>query len=403
MVNSVARRPNSQNLLTQLITNNQIIKEVQSLDPVIVRKVIHHVGLEDSAEFLMLITSEQMQEVMDQDTWMSARPGEDEKLDAKRFCTWIEVLLEVGADFAAEKVAEMDEELLTLVLSQLIMAIDSDELALMTRSAEDDRRSQNRYLEKALESTFTQEVEGYDVMSKDSFHWDAVVNILAALGKNHRDLVERILSRISAVTMDQIDEFDGLYNLLKESDMLESDVSGDRQERREQEGFVTPSSASAFLKLILQDSLVSIIESNEQDHISKMYFRRFKPGKVKVQNPLSAELLEILQVHGLDISVPAMKLLGSTKAPSTTQKYLGILREENETLFQQKLTELNFISNVLLSGFTDRTRALRPVEAMELAIEVCDEGLNYGKINGLELDQSNLIKLFKVGWKIRSD
>lgn len=402
MTKSLLRKPSSQNLLAQLITDHQLIQEVQSLDATVLKEIIHHIGLEDSSELLSLITSEQLQEVMDQDVWTSTRPGEDHHLDAQRFCLWIEILLEVGTDFAAEKISEMDEELLTSVLSQLVMAMDSDELALMTQTAEGDRYSENKYLEKALESTFNLEIEGYLVMSKATFQWETISNLFLSLQKSHRDLIERILARIRTITLEQIEEQDGLYNLLKESDMLEGDVSDEREQRREKEGFVGPSSAVAFLKLAQQTPLETILESSEQDHISKMYFRGFKPSRVRQTQPLSQELLKILNGHGLHQKAEESLLkLQSSKSSSQLRTYLRDLRTQDEELFKKKILELNFVANVLLSGHGPQNKYLRPVEAMELAIQVCDEALSYVAQQNISIEKSDILKLFKIGWKLR--
>ncbi|MNT33474.1 hypothetical protein D3C72_1694040 [compost metagenome] len=176
--------------------------------------------------------------------------------------------------------------------------------------------------------------------------------------------------------------------------MLDNDVSSDRQDRREREGYVAPSSASAFLKLSDQ--------SVEPDHISKMYFRNFKPSKVKLATPLSAELMGILKTHGVKVSTPKMKLLSEAPTTSSTQKYLRSLREGNIEIFQQKLLELNFLSNVLVSGYTDRKRPLRPVEAMDMALKLCDQGLELSEASGSEVSQDDLLKLFKLGWQNRN-
>lgn len=400
MTKSIARKSNSQGLLVQLISNSALVKDIQSLDPVVLKKVIHHVGLEDSGELLMLLTSEQIQEVMDQDTWMSSHAGKDERLDAKRFCRWIEVLLEVGSDFAATKISEMDEDLLTAVLAQVIMALDLDELALMSHSTEDDEMSDGRYLDKALESNFNMEIDEYLVMSKAPFQWDTISNLLIGLQKDHQALVSRLLSRIRYVTLDLIEEFDGLYNLLKEEDLLEDDVSYERQQRREGEGFVAPSSASAFLKLIEQTSLDELLEQTEQDHISKMYFRSYKPRKIHTSTNISPELMKILNTHGVKINRPENKILASGQNLSMTKKYLFELRHQNETLFQTKLSELNFLANVVVSGYGKRKENLRPVEAMDLAFQACDKGLQYVTQIRPEINTSDLLRLFKIGWKL---
>lgn len=399
MNKSLVKKSNSQSLLTQLITQNSLVNSIQNLDSTVVGKIIQHVGLEDSGEFLMLITSEQLQEVMDQDTWSRTKPGADEKLDAPRFCTWLAVLLEVGSDFAAEKISEMDEDILTAVLSKLVMAMETDELAMMTRASENDRFTDNKYLDKILESTFNQEVEGYLVLSKDSNHWEPVSNLLMSLQKNHSDLVERVLSRIRYATLDSIDEHDGLYNLLSENDLLEDDASYEREQRRESEGFVSPANARAFLKLIVQTPLQALLNpSADEDPIAKMYFRRFKPQKVRRASSVSPELMSLLKTYGVTPeSAPKLMLQAPQEAEPGIRAYLAELQQNEEELFQRKLMELNFLANILLSGHSQQ---LRPVEAMNLAIEICDEGLKYVRVQkpGLEED---LLALFKIGWKLR--
>lgn len=390
----VSRKSSSQQLLMQLITDKHLISEIQNLESLTVRKIIRHIGLEDASELLPLLSSEQLQEVMDQDTWLRVAPGQEDEFDAKRFSTWIEALLENGADFAADKVFEMDEELLTLALSNLVMALDKDEMTLLAIEAENDSSSEVRYLDKALESTFNMEFEGYLVMSKEVFHWDTVVNLLNALQKKHSDLVERVLTRISQMTLELVEEFDGLYNLLKESEMLDSDVNSDRQERREKDGYVSPSSAKAFLKLIDQSSAEAILQETEPDHIANMYFRGLRPGKIIQKAPLSKELQLLLESHGIraTTSSSSLRKLSSGIKTSQVQKDLQDLQITSPESFKKKLAELNFLANVLISGYSPDSgkKFLRPVEAMELAIQICDLGY---------IHSQDLLKAFKLGWK----
>ena len=53
---------------------------------------------------------QQLSHVFDLDLWRPARPGLDEQFDAERFGVWIEVLVEAGADLAAEKLSQMPIE-----------------------------------------------------------------------------------------------------------------------------------------------------------------------------------------------------------------------------------------------------------------------------------------------------
>lgn len=394
------RKNSSSSLLTQFISNNQLIQEVQSLSPQVAHKIVRHIGLEDASEFLMLLTSEQIQEVLDQDVWKSPRPGVDDQLDAERFCTWLEMLLEISPDFAAEKVSDMDEDLLLTALAEFVFVMDSDELALMTQASENEIHSENKYLEKVLESIFSQEIESYLVMCKAPFQWEPISNLLLSLQKNHSDLLESLLVRLNGITMNQIDEADGLYHLLKESEILKDNVSYERQQKRETEGFVSASSAVAFLKGIQQTPLSKILENSEQDHISKMYFRNFKPARTRPAQALSPELQNLLSTHGVQAGTsPTLQLQAPESAASPIRSALAHLRETNRELFEQKILELNFLANVLLAGHSPSQKHLRPVEAMDLALKTCDQGFAYFQKNNLLQQPIDLILFFKIGWK----
>lgn len=397
MSHFVSRKSNSQQLLMQLISDDKFIREIQSLEPQIVRRIIKHVGLEDASELLPLLSSEQLQEVMDQDTWLRTMPGEEDKFDAKRFSTWLAMLLESGPEFAADRVYEMDEELFTLALSEIIIALDVDEMNILGIKASNESETEFKYLDKVLESTFTMEIEGYMVMSKDSFHWDTIVDLLTALAKKHPDLVERTLLRVSRITLELIDEADGLINLLRDSEMLELDVTYDRQERRENEGYVGPSAAKAFLKLVENTSEEGLLQETEQDHLTKMYFRGLKVGKIVQRSPLSSEMLLLLESHGIKINdnLSQTKRLTSDKRISMVQLHLQELQTSDPELFKKKLSDLNYLANVLVSGYNSENkmkRFLRPLEAMELALEFCDLGFDRS---------TDLIKAFKLGWKTK--
>lgn len=58
--------------------------------------MIQRCGLEDCGELLALATTEQLSAVFDLDLWRTDRHGE-ELFDASRFCSWLEVLADLGA------------------------------------------------------------------------------------------------------------------------------------------------------------------------------------------------------------------------------------------------------------------------------------------------------------------
>jgi len=77
--------------------------QIQSLAPPVLARLIGEVGLEDAGELVAFATTEQLARVFDEDLWASARPGEDERFDARRFVTWLEVMLEAGDAFGRRK------------------------------------------------------------------------------------------------------------------------------------------------------------------------------------------------------------------------------------------------------------------------------------------------------------
>ncbi|KHD89607.1 MAG: hypothetical protein OM95_02450 [Bdellovibrio sp. ArHS] len=400
MTKSLTLKADSQSLLTQLIANADLVRDIQNLDSGVVKKIIQQIGLEDAGEFLMLVSSEQLHDAMEQDIWLSPKQGADEQLNSERFLTWLEILLEIGASFAVEKIAEMDEDLLCAVLAEKILAIENDELALMAQEADEDEHSKNRYLEKALESVHNMDLGEYVIMAKSAQHWDTISHLLIAMQKEHQDILDRLLSRLQRISLEEIDDSDGLYELLSEGEVITGDVTAKRSERREEQGFVTASTSTAFLKMIEQSTLAELQSEKEQDHITKMYFRNLKPGKPQGVKTISPNLLQILKMHSLHAETSSTPLqLSSAKERSAIRNYLTELRTSNQELFQKKLGELNYLANILMTGYQHRKEPLRPIEAMDLAISVCDRGFQVAQSMQDDINEGELVKLFKIGWK----
>src|SRR5512135_2143258 len=93
-------------LLTRILERPDLVEAVRLLRLAALLRLVEEVGLEDAGELISLATVEQLQQVFDEDVWKSARPGEDERFDAARFHLWLEVMLEAGEAFAADKLAE---------------------------------------------------------------------------------------------------------------------------------------------------------------------------------------------------------------------------------------------------------------------------------------------------------
>src|SRR5215813_9775086 len=106
---SPARRDSQdrRTVLTRILDTPHLAHVVPRLQPELLHRVIQRCGLEDCGDLVALATPHQLMRVFDLDLWRAA-PGVDEQLDADRFGLWLEVLLEAGADVAAEKLIGLD-------------------------------------------------------------------------------------------------------------------------------------------------------------------------------------------------------------------------------------------------------------------------------------------------------
>ena len=123
----------SGDLLNRILEQPGMVASIQHLDPLLLKRLVDHIGLEDAAEIVAMASTEQLHRVFDEDLWHNRQPGEEEVFDADRFVLWLEVLQESGAGVAAQKVARFDEDILTLVLSRHLLVLDHEALAARVR------------------------------------------------------------------------------------------------------------------------------------------------------------------------------------------------------------------------------------------------------------------------------
>src|SRR5262245_39745328 len=105
-------------VLDRILDTPNLEHVVPRLQPELLHRVIPSCGLEDCGELVVLATPEQLTRIFDLDLWRSAQPGTDEQFDADRFGLWLEVLAEFDPAVAAQKLAEMDADLVSAGLAQ---------------------------------------------------------------------------------------------------------------------------------------------------------------------------------------------------------------------------------------------------------------------------------------------
>jgi hypothetical protein len=373
-------------LLRRMLDEPDLPALVQALPASALASIVQRVGLEDSGELLQFASPEQLSELIDEDSWHSSAPGEDEAFDARRFGLWLEVMLECGEDWVADKVAAMSEDLVTLAFQQQLLVLDSDQLAALLRGDTD----QLDLAEKALADCASEELDRYLLIARHPDGWDTLLTVLLALDKNHHDFLERVLERCCQITHDQVEDSGGLYDVLNAEELLESDVAGEREERRAARGYIAPSRAAHFLKLALGTPLEALL--GEEDPITRSYFRELGKGPAGRAAPRGGQapaapnrLLALLEAARDELDAdapeqPAPQLAaGESGAPAEVAPVFrgavqGLL-ERHAALHARRLEELAYLANVLMAGASIDGRRYRSREAAEAALGLCNLGL----------------------------
>jgi hypothetical protein len=375
--NLVPRRPASaKDLVSRIVDDPALVNAVQALPPAALLRLIDHVGLEDAGELVALATTEQLTRVFDEDVWQSARPGEDERFDPARFTLWLEVMLEIGVRFAADKLAELPEDLVELALHHHLLVISLEELALQISEGEG-----HVPLEKVVEDSPYFELGDYCVIARRLDGWDAISAVLLELDERHSHLLQPMLERLWRVTSEWIYGQGGLYNVLTSEEMLEADPAAAREDRRARAGYVAPSSARSFLALAHKDELDTLLRAPLRDPVTQAFFREYRPEPVEHRpargEPEPGGLRELLDLVG---QAPADRQLEPVEQePSAAQpllvRALRALADRDPPAHGQRMAELGYLANVLLAGESASGARLRQLDAARSALRTCDQGL----------------------------
>jgi hypothetical protein len=389
-------------LLRQLLEDPELAPALRALPAAALRQVILRVGLEDAGELVALSSLEQLREVFDEDLWRSAQPGEDETFDATRFVVWLEVLLEGGEAFVADRLAELSEDFLVFAVSRLVRVLDVAVLtAWATAPGEAD------LLDTVVETQPCQELDEYLMVSRTEWGWDAVLTTLLALDERHPELLRGVLSRCAAATHDEVRSAETLHAVLRGEELLLEDARAEREERRAERGFVSPADARAFLALAR-----TVPERPEEDPITRAYFRELKPvaaagAATATALPQPLPVRQLLLEAGVEAEAPET----APAAGSLFRQTLAELHEHDPRAHQRLVEELAYLANVLVAGDASAARSWRPVEAAERVLELCDEGLRALADRGSSdpatarklLLRWGAVGVFRIAWASRAE
>ncbi len=367
-------------VIERILEQPELVRAVQELEPAALHALIRHVGLEDCGELVALASREQLEQVFDVDLWRESGTGS--RFDAQRFALWLELLVEQGARLAADKLCELDEDLLVMALSKLVFVVDIESLAVRLCNHPDLDQ-----LEKQLEVAPYHELEHYRVIARDARAFESVLTVLLELDQRDYDTLARLLGRCCRISTDYVEEHGGLTRVLSAAESAEEDAAQEREQRRERAGFVSTADALAFLKQARDTPLARLL-AEERDPITKSHFRQLQPVPRVPTSAHHDELLQVLQ--RARVLAPKAKRLPRAGSGTPLRNALAELALRDPVLHRERMLELAYLANILLAA-----NGFRPVEAAEQALTYCERAVRL-------LDpQTDLVKLFRVGFRLR--
>ncbi len=327
-------------LLTTLIASPDLPEVVRSLPPSHLHQLVREVGVADAGELVALATVPQLVALFDEDLFVSEAPGEREVFDQRRFVTWLEVLSEAGPEAVARRFTQLSPDFVAFALHRMMLVFELDHLHEQMIS----HVRIGRAVETTLEANLYEEIDGYLLLARAEEGWDALLSLVLALDRDHRDVLERLLDRCVAMTREDVEDLGELEEVLSASQSLAEDVEAEREDRRTRQGFVEPRAARAFLLAASRPSDVST-----RDPLTQAYFRDYVGDianeTAHTPNPALAQRIRTLQNStGPSHSAPRP----GTRNPAVP--ILHGLQKDAPTTFSQRLAELAYLTNVLLAG-----------------------------------------------------
>lgn len=370
MTTNLAFPSTSSTLLARLIDSPDLVRTVRALPPPAFSALIQRVGIEDAGELVALATTAQLVAAFDEDLFVAARAGEREEFDVERFVVWLEVLLEAGDQVAACRVAELSEDFVAHALGSLVMVLDHDALlARMSEGGDDAEQA-----DKAIESSLSEELDGYLLIARRHEGWDAALALIVALDRDHRAFLVRVLDRCAAIASGHIDDLKELSTALSAEDSLAEDVEAAREERRARRGYVDPRAARSFLSLARRPRAADA-GATERDPVTRAYFRDLArshtPASTAASSPKVAGLLRAIEEVEPRAALPPpseARAASTVEAPEPLVDVMRLLGEREPRIFSERMEELSYLANVLMAGAETKSGRFRASEAAEAAL-----------------------------------
>jgi hypothetical protein len=410
-------------LLKTLTDNPALPAFVRTLQTPVLHKLIEHVGLRDAGDLIALTTTEQMRGLFEVALWEGLKAGDTEQLRPERFLDWLEVMLEVGPKFAAERLIELGDTFVAVNVSPLIRIIDKETAV----EHQDEPPCFCLVCELAERDVSFESFDEYLVTPVHEDEWEAVRTVLTELDGEDRDFLNRVLTRISPRPTAR--------GFVDTADPLLEDETHERRERRERSGYITPPLAAAFLNVARGASIDALATTNDYDDITRRYFEQIAAAAASAEAERKRAIAEASDDEDSPrASVSAMRALEDAlveaeivsdrqplllKGPTVEHRVglelkdrLDRLRFTRPDAFAARLGELAYLANILMVGCALDGKRFSEADAAQAALACANLGLD--RLLGRDLDPLDrtqtaddllaaapgVVRLFQVGWQM---
>jgi hypothetical protein len=343
-------------------------------------------------------TPAQLSRVFDLDMWGPAGPGLDEQFNAERFGVWIEVLVDAGADLAAEKLSHIPVDQLIVGFAHHARVFDI--AAIAAYDTTDGERIEPRAVDDALAC----EIGGYQLVARREQAWQAIVTVLVSLDAHDRGRFDELMSALRSLS-NSTRELDGLHTLLESGEQMMFDAGTERERRRKKRGFASPADARAFLQM---SRSVRPGAAPPPNPLARAYFRSvdtssaFDEGDAR-NTETDADVMELLTEAGVVPQQAPQGLLTGAHDQSSTRladmhRHMRFVFERNQAAYEERQAELAYLANALMAGCSIQSRPFTAKEASDGAVAVCNLGL--AKVPDGYLIDHDLVGVFQIGWTV---
>jgi hypothetical protein len=214
-------------------------------------------------------------------------------------------------------------------------------------------------------------------------------------------------------------ELDGLDDLLAEEDQSMFDLAVDRESRRDEQGYVTPAQARAFLQMSreLQLGAATMPPANPvaRAHLGSHPELNDKVEVISQSAEAAAALVDVLLEAGI-IAPPPRALIGGSQGQAGEDKnslqrirwHMQFVFDRDHAAYAGRNEELTYLANTVMSGCALQGRPFTAQEAMDAAVAVCNVGLEnwpplWSPSKTLPDDflvDHDLVTVFQVGWTV---